>query len=237
MQIVNLYDFQSLVKVSSSSIFRLFFSWFRCFSARKSAEQQKKSTYLRLLPVTDHLTPSVLCERTVSILRGVNLAYKSTYRKKSSADQKVADQQTSSSLTTKAIKPPPLWLSSLSLSTELSKRSGTKFRELSLNFPKLADWLCMGWPSCLALEGGNFLTGGHLFCTTLYVSPKRPFVFVELHCAKKRNKASLTHISHSTNSHWERRSCAELQRKSVSALWIEWIQASPLTATPVTTAQ
>ena len=28
----------------------------------------------------------------------------------------------------------------------LSKMKGAKFRELSSNFPKLADWLCMGWP-------------------------------------------------------------------------------------------
>ena len=35
-------------------------------------------------------------------------------------------------------------------STGLSKRNGAKLRELSLNFSKLADWLCIGWPSCLA---------------------------------------------------------------------------------------
>ena len=33
--------------------------------------------------------------------------------------------------------------------TELCKIIPAKFRELSLNFPKLADWLCMGWASCL----------------------------------------------------------------------------------------
>ena len=35
-------------------------------------------------------------------------------------------------------------------STRLSKTYCAKFRELSLNFPKLADWLCMGRPSCPA---------------------------------------------------------------------------------------
>ena len=47
-------DEQSLAKVSSSSIFRLLFSWFRSSSACESAVQQLwKSTNLRLLPVTD----------------------------------------------------------------------------------------------------------------------------------------------------------------------------------------
>ena len=36
-------------------------------------------------------------------------------------------------------------------STGLSKRIGAKFREFSLNFPKLSDWLCMGWPIFLAV--------------------------------------------------------------------------------------
>ena len=45
-------------------------------------------------------------------------------------------------------------------STGSSKRNGAKFRELSLNFPKLADWLCMGWPSCLAALGREFSNRG-----------------------------------------------------------------------------
>ena len=40
--------------------------------------------------------------------------------------------------------------------TGLSKRNCAKFRELSLIFPKLADWLCMGWPTCLAALGREF---------------------------------------------------------------------------------
>ena len=36
------------------------------------------------------------------------------------------------------------------VSTESCKIIPAKFRELSLNFQKLADWLCMGWPRCLA---------------------------------------------------------------------------------------
>ena len=39
-----------------------------------------------------------------------------------------------------------------------------KFRELSLNFPKLADWLCMGWLSCLAAWGQEY------FFYTIYAS-------------------------------------------------------------------
>ena len=35
-------------------------------------------------------------------------------------------------------------------STECWKIIPVKFQELSLNFPKLADWLSMGRPSCLA---------------------------------------------------------------------------------------
>ena len=32
-----------------------------------------------------------------------------------------------------------------------------------------ADWLCMGWPCCLAEMRQEFQTGGNFFCTTLYV--------------------------------------------------------------------
>ena len=36
-----------------------------------------------------------------------------------------------------------------------------------------ANWLCMGWPFCLAEMRRQFQTGGNLFCTTLYtVRPK-----------------------------------------------------------------
>ena len=44
--------------------------------------------------------------------------------------------------------------------TGLSKRNGAKFRELILNFPKLADCLCMGWLSCLAALGRKFSDRG-----------------------------------------------------------------------------
>ena len=37
--------------------------------------------------------------------------------------------------------------------TEFSKRNGAKFGKLSMNFPKMADWLWMGWPSCPAALG------------------------------------------------------------------------------------
>ena len=46
------------------------------------------------------------------------------------------------------------------INTGLSKRNGAKFSGLSLNFPKLADWLCMGWPSCLAALGREFSNRG-----------------------------------------------------------------------------
>ena len=36
------------------------------------------------------------------------------------------------------------------LRTELCRIVPAKLWELSGNFPKLADWLCIGWPSCLA---------------------------------------------------------------------------------------
>ena len=42
--------------------------------------------------------------------------------------------------------------------TGLSKRNGAKLRELTSNFPKLADWLCMSWPSCWLHRGGKFQT-------------------------------------------------------------------------------
>ena len=50
----------------------------------------------------------------------------------------------------------------------LSEINGAKFRELSLSFPKLVDWLCTGWPSCLAALRLEFSNRGHFFCTTLY---------------------------------------------------------------------
>ena len=31
-----------------------------------------------------------------------------------------------------------------------------------------ANWLCMGWPFCLAEMRREFQTGGNFFCTTLY---------------------------------------------------------------------
>ena len=33
-----------------------------------------------------------------------------------------------------------------------------------------ANWLCMGWPFCLAEMRREFQTGGNYFCTTLYAS-------------------------------------------------------------------
>ena len=44
--------------------------------------------------------------------------------------------------------------------TGLSKRNGTKFRELSLNFPKMARSLCIGRPSCLAAQRQEFSNRG-----------------------------------------------------------------------------
>ena len=49
---------------------------------------------------------------------------------------------------------------SLTWCTGLSKRNGAKLRELSLNFPKLADWLYIGWLSCLAALGWEFSNKG-----------------------------------------------------------------------------
>ena len=53
-----------------------------------------------------------------------------------------------------------------SSSPGMSPRNGNKFRELSLNFSKLADWLCISWQNL----GGNIQTEGHLFYTLLCVS-------------------------------------------------------------------
>ena len=53
-------------------------------------------------------------------------------------------------------------------STGLRKIIVDKFRELGLNFLKLADWLCIGRPSCLTALGRKFSNRGHFFCTTLY---------------------------------------------------------------------
>ena len=54
----------------------------------------------------------------------------------------------------------------LHLSTRLTKIKGTKLSELSLNFPRSTDWLCIGRPSCLAALGRDFfLNRGHFFYT------------------------------------------------------------------------
>ena len=40
--------------------------------------------------------------------------------------------------------------------TGWSGKKAAKLSELSLNFPKLADWLCMGWSVCqAAAKAGN----------------------------------------------------------------------------------
>ena len=52
--------------------------------------------------------------------------------------------------------------------TGLSKRNCAKFRELSHNFLKLADWALAGhfaWPHW----GREFSNREQLFCTTLYI--------------------------------------------------------------------
>ena len=50
-------------------------------------------------------------------------------------------------------------------STGSSKINGAK---LSDTCSVRANWLCMGWPFCLAEMRREFQTGGNYFCTTLY---------------------------------------------------------------------
>ena len=51
--------------------------------------------------------------------------------------------------------------------TGSSKINGAKFSDAC---SVRANWLCMGWPFCLAEMRREFQTGGKLFCTTLYIS-------------------------------------------------------------------
>ena len=44
--------------------------------------------------------------------------------------------------------------------TGLSKRNGAKLRELSYNFPKLADWAVHGRPHCVAAVGAGIFKQG-----------------------------------------------------------------------------
>ena len=45
-------------------------------------------------------------------------------------------------------------------STGWSEKNAAKFSEFSLNVPKLADWLCMGWSVCqAAAKVGNSKRG------------------------------------------------------------------------------
>ena len=51
----------------------------------------------------------------------------------------------------------------------MEQKNAAKFSELSLNFPKLADWLC--WPICQAATRREFQTGELFFapaCTNLF---------------------------------------------------------------------
>ena len=73
--------------------------------------------------------------------------------------------------------PVPLLLLLLSASspTGSSKINGAK---LSDACSVRANWLCMGWPFCLAEMRREFQTGGNYFCTTLYLnSSERSFKF------------------------------------------------------------
>ena len=51
------------------------------------------------------------------------------------------------------------------LCTGSSKINGAKFSDAC---SVRANWLCMGWPFCLAEMRREFQTGGKKFCTTLY---------------------------------------------------------------------
>ena len=52
---------------------------------------------------------------------------------------------------------------------KLSEKKATKLSEFSLNFPKLADWLCMGWSVCqAAAKAGNEEYSFQLFVVVLY---------------------------------------------------------------------
>ena len=52
--------------------------------------------------------------------------------------------------------------------TGWSEKNPAKLSELSLNFPKLADWLCMGWSVCQAAAKAGNSNRGNFFCTGLY---------------------------------------------------------------------
>ena len=47
--------------------------------------------------------------------------------------------------------------------TGWSEKKPAKLSELSLNFPKLADWLCMGWSVCQAAAKARNSNRGKVF--------------------------------------------------------------------------
>ena len=47
--------------------------------------------------------------------------------------------------------------------TGWSEKKGAKLSELSWNFPKLADWLCMGWSVCQAAAKAGNSNRGNFF--------------------------------------------------------------------------
>ena len=49
----------------------------------------------------------------------------------------------------------------------VKRKKAAKLREFSLNFPKLADWLCMGWSVCQAAAKDGNSNRGNFFCTRM----------------------------------------------------------------------
>ena len=113
--------------------------------------------------------------------------------------------------------------------TGLSKRNGAKIRELSLNFPSLADWLCNSRPRCRAALGRNFQRGAisfappckHGTCIRSDWFPIRfalllPFLWVQ--CS--RTPAGLKNPTSLVNP--ARKSWMQFMRKSVYDMFQQW---------------
>ena len=91
------------------------------------------------------------------------------------------------------------------ISTGLSEKKAAKLSEFSLNFPKLADWLCMGWSVCQAAAKAGNSNRGNFFCTSQYMHFRRTVVvgqFVDKLWAVM-NPDNVQYLSNSSATRWQ----------------------------------
>ena len=92
----------------------------------------------------------------------------------------------------------PAWLAVSAATYRVEQKKAAKLSEFSLNFPKLADWLCMGWPVFQAAPKAEIQTGVNLFCTSLYL--RHQITYFGLRVELERKGRSVAQIPSQTFS-------------------------------------